>query len=226
MSWFSDVFDFVSDVPFVGDIVSGAANLLGGDATNKANAQQAQNQMDFQERMSSTSYQRAVKDMEAAGLNPMLAYSAGGASTPAGAAATMTNSLGGAVSSAQAQAKLSADIANIKADTDAKKAEADLARNKSFTEVSEQDVNTQLVEQMYIANELAKGVNPSKIKEAQASSASAAYALPRERNEAWMSNTWYGKYVVPFLPSVLQGANSAGSIRQMARPDFVPMRGK
>lgn len=57
-------------------------------------AQQAAQQMDFQREMSNTSYQRAVGDMQAAGLNPMLAYSQGGSSTPGGAA--------GAGSSAQA----------------------------------------------------------------------------------------------------------------------------
>lgn len=48
-------------------------------------AGQAQQQMDFQERMSNTSYQRGIEDMKSAGINPMLAYDKGGASTPPGA---------------------------------------------------------------------------------------------------------------------------------------------
>ena len=64
------------------------------------NAEQAQIQRDWQERMANTQYQRSVKDMEAAGLNPILAVTGGGVGTgvPSGA----TASVGGAsMSSAQ-----------------------------------------------------------------------------------------------------------------------------
>ena len=47
----------------------------------------ANNAMDFSERMSSTSYQRAMEDMKSSGLNPILAYQQGGASTPIGQSA-------------------------------------------------------------------------------------------------------------------------------------------
>lgn len=65
------------------------------------NAEQAQIQREWQERMANTQYQRAVGDMEKAGLNPILAVTNGGVGTsvPGGATASVS---GASMNSAQA----------------------------------------------------------------------------------------------------------------------------
>lgn len=109
----------------------GLLNFIGGERANDASADQAQANRDFQERMSNTAYQRAVTDMKSAGLNPMLAYSQGPASTPGGAQAEMKNTLGPAANTALSTVRLREEVASLQAQREKTLAETRLVNNQA-----------------------------------------------------------------------------------------------
>lgn len=133
------------------------ASAFGQSSANKTNIRlsregmafegdQAAKQMQFQERMSGTSYQRATEDMRLAGINPMLAYMQGGASTPggaaaSGAAATVQDVVGPAVASAQHARRLNQELRSMEASASASR---ETARREGHVADREQAMNAAL----------------------------------------------------------------------------------
>lgn len=140
-----------------GGVVGSIANVASTILTNDANNQQAKNQMNFQSEMSSTAHQREVKDLIAAGLNPNLSLSGGGASTPSGASATMQApqiNIPDMWSAAISMRQL--DQADRKLDIEDKATTADIMKK-----VSEKDLNV-------IKQDLSKKGMPRAILEGEA----------------------------------------------------------
>lgn len=147
-------------------LIGGALGFLGQQSANRTNTRISENQMAFQERMSNTSHQRQIKDLEAAGLNPLLSAT-GGASTPPGATTQVQSELGAGVTSAieaktlhLAMKKQKEEIANMKEQN--RNIKADTQKKKMETDVLSKDIpKAELMNEIY-DNFISPMVNSAK----------------------------------------------------------------
>lgn len=172
-----------------GDLLGAGAGYAGADQTNRMNlaiarensafnAAEAQRQRewasneayinrDFQRVLSNTAYVRAMDDMRTAGLNPMLAFSQGGASSPAGSVpsgaaaqavqpAPMINRLAAGLAAAQQAATIRLT------ESEAKKTDAEAQRTRMETPAEGQikrriEAETErLISQVYLTEQQRK----------------------------------------------------------------------
>ncbi len=125
----------------IGAGIGAAGGIAGSGLSAALSAKEAKRQRKWQEKMRSTAYQATMKDMELAGLNPILAYGKGPTSAGQGAVGRipdMGNALGsGAEKGARVgltmatTAKEAATARNLEYDAERKKVLSDAFKTRS-----------------------------------------------------------------------------------------------
>lgn len=229
--------------------VSAFGYLSGSKAqkqTNEANArlaaenrafqdQQAGRQMAFQEEMANSAHQREVRDLQAAGINPMLSSRLGGAAVPSGssgggAQATMENPVGAGVASAsqamqtvsalQTMAQSQAQTENIAAQTRKIQSEtfshdvnsairaAELQRVNYDVLHREEDVRHRRheVERIQRENQLGRETFSAAVARAKAESELKRLEIPRMKGEAdFFGDVGSGNRYLQMLMDLIRG---------------------
>lgn len=220
--------------PLVVPALTAAVGVFGAERANRVNQREAAKNRafqskeaavnrQFQERMRNTEWQAAVADMTAAGINPALAYSQGGASSPSGSmaggatAAPAENSVSSALQALAMRknlqlldaqiAKTGAEASSAAADASIKFRDQQLANQKYSFYFDESGMPRQALKDLLSAEHLSSMASSARsVSDAELS----ALSIPERKAVAAMFDTLGAspkmlQIAMPFILQLMRG---------------------
>lgn len=188
----------------------GGASLLGGMLSGNSAANESRRNRAFQLWMSGHAYRQATRDMKRAGLNPMLAFSQGGASASGGSMANVhPDVLTPAVNTALSAMRNKAEMKNIEQNTLTGAATEVKTEMDSFASYTQAEKNKQETANAKIHARLLA----EQIKGTSASAVLRDADIAKAKNDEAYAKSWLGRNISPMLRDL----NSAGSYARDVR---------
>lgn len=202
---------FTGGASLLPSLISGGLGLVGSLSQNSSAKQIANSNNAQAIELANTAHQREVRDLAAAGLNPILSAGGNGASTPSLQGAPVNNVLEGAASSAREAQLLSAQTANLRATNKQIQAQTELAKDTARKTRAEANLTIDNSPYIKLAQEASanSAVSASRSQAVQADADVMLGPLGRALNSSSSSIGAFSSLLKSGAPILSRAANAA-----------------